>query len=188
MRDLGTGKCDIGDQFQHIATTQSAASPAMHAIISGHMHYTCRYSTISEIAVKSRDHMKGTAATDRFTHACLSPPIPLLSSVSSSINLIVVLPWLMVTSSRLLSTAEALALHIWWAWRGKSKWPPALWWKPMQLECNRGSSIIQRPQKKTEQAAFSLEPHSTRMRAVLQRLPGTSLSLTSLKCKKKNKE
>lgn len=112
MRDLGRGKCDMGDQFQHITTTQSAASFAMHAIISGCMHYTCRYSTISEIAVKSRDQIKGNAATVRFNHACLSPPFPLLSSVFYSINLIVGLPWLMVTSSRLLSTAEALMLHI----------------------------------------------------------------------------
>lgn len=143
----------------------------MHAIISECMHYTCRYCTISEIAVKSRDQMKGTAATVRFNHACLSPPFPLLSSVSSSINLIVGLPWLMVTSSWLISTAEVLVLHIWWAWRGKSNWPPALWWKPMQFQCNRGSSIIQWSQKKTEWAVFPLEPHS--MRLWLQPLPTT---------------
>lgn len=38
------------------------------------MHYTCRYSTVFEIAVKSRDQMKGSAATVKFNHACLSPP------------------------------------------------------------------------------------------------------------------
>lgn len=27
--------------------------------------------------------------------------------------------------------------------RGKSKWPPALWWKPVQPKCNTRSSIIQ---------------------------------------------
>lgn len=128
----------------------------MHAIILGHMHYTCRYSAISEIAVKSRDQIKGSAATAKSNHACLSPPFPFPCSVCSSINLTAGLPWLTVTSSSFLSTAEALALHIWWAWRGKSKWPPALWWKPMQLKCNRGSSIIQWPQEKTEPAAVLL--------------------------------
>lgn len=89
VRDLGRGECDIGDQFQHIPTTQSAASSAVHAIISGRMHYTCRYSTVSEIAVKSRDQLKGSAATVKSNHACLSPPVPLPCSVSSSINLLV---------------------------------------------------------------------------------------------------
>lgn len=90
-------------------------------------------------------------------HAFLLPSL-FLSAVSSSINLIVGLPCLMVTSA-----AEALVLHVWWAWREKSKWPPALWWKPAQFECNRGSSIIQQSQRKTGWAVLSLEPHSVRL-------------------------
>lgn len=160
------------DQFQHIASTQSVPQSAVNAIISGRMHYTCRYSTISEIAVKNRDHMKGTAATVTFNHACLSPPFPLLSLVSSSINLLVGLPQLMVTSSRPLSTAEAIALHIWWAWREKGKWPPALWWKPMQPKCNTRSSIIQWP-KEDRTHCVSLEPHSMCVWALVHRPPDT---------------
>ena len=141
---------------------------------------------ISEIAVKSRDQMKGTAATVRFNHACLSPPIPLHSSVCSSINLIVVPPCLMVTSSRLPPPPPQPpkpSCCIYDELRGgESKWPPAPWWKPMQLECNRGSSIIQQPQKKTERAAFSSEPQRTCVRAELPRPPRRPSSLTSLKC------
>jgi len=38
------------------------------------MHYTCRYTTISEIAVKSGEQMKGTAALlDLTMHAFLLP-------------------------------------------------------------------------------------------------------------------
>lgn len=62
----------------------------MHAIISGHMHYTCRYSAVSEIAVKSKDQIKDSAATAKFNHACFSPPFLFSSSTArspSSINL-----------------------------------------------------------------------------------------------------
>lgn len=145
---LITAEYNTGDLGQEQMSRRGPIPTHCCNVVGGLLRNECHYPRayalymqiwfhISGIAVKSSDQMKGTAARVRLNRACVPPPVPFHISVSVSINLIVVLARLMVTSSRLLSTATAFMLHLWWAKRLESKWPPALWWKPMQLKCKR---------------------------------------------------